>query len=169
MLAGCWGQSSSLRCFPLSCEVAKTPIPEPVSPELQRTVKSLSEMSQLVMGAVAKFKGKAKKGQAMLCCVAGVWAPGGCAAVPGLRALLSPHCFPWAQPQREILAAHGLCLGLGSKTRLFQAGPISEVGFAGAQGCGSWGAGSTSGLLSRWGSGKVPQEGRDSHIFLSFL
>ncbi|XP_009632148.1 tripartite motif-containing protein 15-like [Egretta garzetta] len=39
-----------------SCEVAKTPIPEPVSPELQRTVKSLSEMSQLVMGAVAKFK-----------------------------------------------------------------------------------------------------------------
>ncbi|KFP53271.1 Tripartite motif-containing protein 15, partial [Cathartes aura] len=39
-----------------SCEVAKAPIPEPVSPELQRTVKSLSEMSQLVVGAVAKFK-----------------------------------------------------------------------------------------------------------------
>ncbi|NXE84474.1 TRI15 protein, partial [Cochlearius cochlearius] len=57
-------------CFPLSCEAAKAPIPEPVSPELQRTVKSLSETSQLVMGAVAKFKGKAKKRQAMLCCVA---------------------------------------------------------------------------------------------------
>ncbi|XP_075348268.1 E3 ubiquitin-protein ligase TRIM7-like [Mycteria americana] len=39
-----------------SCEVAKTPIPEPVSLELQRTVTSLSEMSQLVAGAVAKFK-----------------------------------------------------------------------------------------------------------------
>ncbi|XP_009470751.1 PREDICTED: tripartite motif-containing protein 15-like [Nipponia nippon] len=39
-----------------SCEAAKAPIPEPVSPELQRTVKSLSEMSQLVVGAVDKFK-----------------------------------------------------------------------------------------------------------------
>ncbi|XP_075561618.1 E3 ubiquitin-protein ligase TRIM7 [Pelecanus crispus] len=39
-----------------SCEAAKAPIPEPVSPELQRTVKNLSEMSQLVVDAVAKFK-----------------------------------------------------------------------------------------------------------------
>ncbi|NXK18080.1 TRI15 protein, partial [Arenaria interpres] len=39
-----------------SCEAAKAPIPEPVSPELQRTVKNLSEMSQLVVGAVGKFK-----------------------------------------------------------------------------------------------------------------
>ncbi|KFR05434.1 Tripartite motif-containing protein 15, partial [Nipponia nippon] len=46
-----------------SCEAAKAPIPEPVSPELQRTVKSLSEMSQLVVGAVDKFKGKAKTRQ----------------------------------------------------------------------------------------------------------
>ncbi|KAM6338630.1 E3 ubiquitin-protein ligase TRIM7-like [Podargus strigoides] len=39
-----------------SCEAVKAPIPEPVSPELQRTVKRVSEMSQLVMGAVVKFK-----------------------------------------------------------------------------------------------------------------
>ncbi|NWY59366.1 TRI15 protein, partial [Chionis minor] len=43
--------------FPHSCEAAKAPIPKPVSPELQRTVESLSEISQLVVGAVAKFKG----------------------------------------------------------------------------------------------------------------
>ncbi|NWU56286.1 TRI15 protein, partial [Dromas ardeola] len=64
--------SSSPCCFPHSCEAAKAPIPEPVSPELQRTVKNLSEMSQLVVGTVAKFKGKAKKrGQqtdVSLCC-----------------------------------------------------------------------------------------------------
>ncbi|XP_014811262.1 PREDICTED: tripartite motif-containing protein 7-like [Calidris pugnax] len=39
-----------------SCEEAKAPIPEPVSLELQRTVRNLSEMSQLVVGAVGKFK-----------------------------------------------------------------------------------------------------------------
>ncbi|NWH43768.1 TRI15 protein, partial [Fregata magnificens] len=39
-----------------SCEAAKAPVPEPVSLELQRTVKNLCEMSQLVVGAVAKFK-----------------------------------------------------------------------------------------------------------------
>ncbi|XP_075276116.1 E3 ubiquitin-protein ligase TRIM7 isoform X3 [Opisthocomus hoazin] len=39
-----------------SCEAAKAPIPEPVSPELQRTIESLSETNQLVMGAMAKFK-----------------------------------------------------------------------------------------------------------------
>ncbi|XP_009577652.1 PREDICTED: tripartite motif-containing protein 10-like, partial [Fulmarus glacialis] len=49
------------RVCPACCEVAKAPIPEPVSPELRRTVNSLSEMSQLVVGAVARFKGKAKK------------------------------------------------------------------------------------------------------------
>ncbi|NXI44235.1 TRI15 protein, partial [Galbula dea] len=38
------------------CEAAKAPMPEPVSPELQRTVKSLCETSQLVVAAVAKFK-----------------------------------------------------------------------------------------------------------------
>ncbi|NXL67819.1 TRI15 protein, partial [Chordeiles acutipennis] len=53
--------SSSPCCFSLSCEAAKVPIPDPVSPALQRTVNNLSEMSQLVVGAVAKFKGKAKK------------------------------------------------------------------------------------------------------------
>ncbi|NXN72740.1 TRI15 protein, partial [Himantopus himantopus] len=57
--------SSSPCCFPPSCEAAKAPIPEPVSPELQRTVKSLSEISQLVVGAVTKFKGKAKKRRAV--------------------------------------------------------------------------------------------------------
>ncbi|NXX14134.1 TRI15 protein, partial [Podargus strigoides] len=50
----------SLLCPP-SCEAVKAPIPAPVSPELQRTVKRVSEMSQLVMGAVVKFKGKAKQ------------------------------------------------------------------------------------------------------------
>ncbi|NWU32316.1 TRI15 protein, partial [Dyaphorophyia castanea] len=39
-----------------SCEAAKAPIPEPVSPELQRSVESLSETSQLVLDMVAKFK-----------------------------------------------------------------------------------------------------------------
>ncbi|NXY79301.1 TRI15 protein, partial [Glareola pratincola] len=43
------------------CEAAKAPIPEPVSPELQRTVKNLSEVSRLVVSTVAKFKGKAKE------------------------------------------------------------------------------------------------------------
>ncbi|XP_074754293.1 E3 ubiquitin-protein ligase TRIM7-like isoform X3 [Athene noctua] len=56
VLADCWGQSSSPWCFTLSCEAAKAPIPEPVSPELQRTLESLSETSQLVVDAVAKFK-----------------------------------------------------------------------------------------------------------------
>ncbi|KFW79736.1 Tripartite motif-containing protein 15, partial [Manacus vitellinus] len=39
-----------------SCEAAKAPIPEAVSPELQRTVETLSETCQLVLGTVAKFK-----------------------------------------------------------------------------------------------------------------
>ncbi|CAM9199084.1 unnamed protein product [Bubo scandiacus] len=39
-----------------SCEAVKAPIPEPVSPELQRTLESLSETSQMVVDAVAKFK-----------------------------------------------------------------------------------------------------------------
>ncbi|KAM9648491.1 E3 ubiquitin-protein ligase TRIM7-like [Morphnus guianensis] len=39
-----------------SCEAARAPIPEPVSLELQRTVKSLSEISQLVVAVVDKFK-----------------------------------------------------------------------------------------------------------------
>ncbi|KAK0680341.1 TRI15 protein, partial [Pygoscelis papua] len=46
----------SLLFPPPSCEVAKAPVPELVSPELQRTVKSLSEMTQLVTDAVAEFK-----------------------------------------------------------------------------------------------------------------
>ncbi|NXN32082.1 TRI15 protein, partial [Nycticryphes semicollaris] len=50
---------------PRSCEAAKAPIPEPVSPELQRTVKNLSELSQLVVDAVSRFKGKAKKQRAI--------------------------------------------------------------------------------------------------------
>ncbi|NXC33258.1 TRI15 protein, partial [Campylorhamphus procurvoides] len=39
-----------------SCEAAKAPIPETVSPELQRTVETLSETCQLVVGTVAEFK-----------------------------------------------------------------------------------------------------------------
>uniref|UniRef100_A0A8B9QE45 B30.2/SPRY domain-containing protein n=1 Tax=Apteryx owenii TaxID=8824 RepID=A0A8B9QE45_APTOW len=39
-----------------SCETAKAPIPEPVSSELQRRVCSLSETSELVLGAMAEFK-----------------------------------------------------------------------------------------------------------------
>ncbi|XP_009077532.1 PREDICTED: E3 ubiquitin-protein ligase TRIM39-like [Acanthisitta chloris] len=39
-----------------SCEAARAPIPEPVSPELQRTIKSLSKTRQLVLDTVAKFK-----------------------------------------------------------------------------------------------------------------
>ncbi|KAM9387539.1 E3 ubiquitin-protein ligase TRIM7-like [Phaethornis superciliosus] len=38
------------------CEEAKTPIPEPISQELQRTVQSLSETNQLVVDVLAKFK-----------------------------------------------------------------------------------------------------------------
>ncbi|XP_071590577.1 E3 ubiquitin-protein ligase TRIM7-like isoform X2 [Heliangelus exortis] len=37
-------------------EEAKTPIPEPISLELQRTLQSLSETNQLVVDVVAKFK-----------------------------------------------------------------------------------------------------------------
>ncbi|NXS65404.1 TRI15 protein, partial [Pandion haliaetus] len=62
--------SSSPSRFPFSCEVAKAPIPEPVSLELQRTVKSLSEISQLVVAVVDKFKGKATRRRAIPCCVA---------------------------------------------------------------------------------------------------
>ncbi|NWI31775.1 TRI15 protein, partial [Sula dactylatra] len=40
-----------------SCETVKALVPEPASLELQRTVKKLCEMSQLVVGAVARFKG----------------------------------------------------------------------------------------------------------------
>lgn len=50
------GLRASLTVAPLSCEAAKAPIPEPVSPELQRSVESLSEMSQLIVDMVAKFK-----------------------------------------------------------------------------------------------------------------
>lgn len=50
------GLRAPLTVAPLSCEAAKAPIPEPVSPELQRSVESLSEMSQLIMDMVAKFK-----------------------------------------------------------------------------------------------------------------
>ncbi|NXG50947.1 TRI15 protein, partial [Psilopogon haemacephalus] len=49
-----------LVAFSLSCEAAKVPIPEPVSPELQRHVGNLCEMSQLVTATVASFKGKAR-------------------------------------------------------------------------------------------------------------
>ncbi|NXF85738.1 TRI15 protein, partial [Eubucco bourcierii] len=41
-----------------SCKAAKVPIPEPVSPELQRRVGNLCEMSQLVMATVASFRAK---------------------------------------------------------------------------------------------------------------
>lgn len=128
--------------FPPSCEAAKAPIPEPVSPELQRTVKSLTETSQLVVGAVTKFKGKSKKRRVVPCCEVGVRAPDGRAAAPEHRVLLSLRRL-----QRDILTAWCLCSGFGSKTRLLQMGPVSEMGFAGSRGRGSWGTGSTSGLL----------------------
>ncbi|NWR64305.1 TRI15 protein, partial [Bucorvus abyssinicus] len=51
---------------PPRCEAAKAPIPEPVSPELQRTVESLCETSQLVVEAVATFRGKAETWRVML-------------------------------------------------------------------------------------------------------
>ncbi|XP_064018546.1 E3 ubiquitin-protein ligase TRIM7-like [Pogoniulus pusillus] len=41
-----------------SCEAAKVPVPEPVSPELQRHVGNLCEMSQLVTATVASFRVK---------------------------------------------------------------------------------------------------------------
>ena len=69
-----------------------------------------------------------------------------CPGAPGTA--VSVLCFPWARLQWEILAARCLCPGFGSKTRLLQMGPVSEMSFAGAWGCGSWGASSTSGLLS---------------------
>lgn len=75
------GPRAPLPVVPLSCEAAKAPIPEPVSPELQRRVESLSETIQLVLDLVAKFKGKA------------LLAP--CCASPGLG---------W---QQEILTAWG--------------------------------------------------------------
>ncbi|NWV28273.1 TRI15 protein, partial [Origma solitaria] len=40
----------------VGCEAAKAPIPEPLSPELQRNIENLSETSQLVLDVVAKFK-----------------------------------------------------------------------------------------------------------------
>uniref|UniRef100_A0A8C5U2I4 Uncharacterized protein n=1 Tax=Malurus cyaneus samueli TaxID=2593467 RepID=A0A8C5U2I4_9PASS len=43
------GLRTPLHVAPLSCEAAKAPIPEPVSPELQRSIESLSETSQLVL------------------------------------------------------------------------------------------------------------------------
>ncbi|XP_059729740.1 E3 ubiquitin-protein ligase TRIM7-like isoform X2 [Haemorhous mexicanus] len=39
-----------------SCEAAKAPIPEPVSPELQRSIESLSQKSQRVVDMMAEFK-----------------------------------------------------------------------------------------------------------------
>ncbi|XP_068001860.1 M-phase inducer phosphatase 1-like isoform X2 [Melanerpes formicivorus] len=41
-----------------SCEAAKVPVPEPVSPELQRQVGNLCELSQLLTATVANFRGK---------------------------------------------------------------------------------------------------------------
>ncbi|NXA81929.1 TRI15 protein, partial [Thryothorus ludovicianus] len=39
-----------------SCKAAEAPIPELLSPELQRSIESLSEISQLVVDTVDKFK-----------------------------------------------------------------------------------------------------------------
>ncbi|NXK44667.1 TRI15 protein, partial [Chauna torquata] len=54
-----------LRVVSPRCEAAKAPIPEPVSPELQRTVASLSEISKQILAVMTKFKGKVKKWRAM--------------------------------------------------------------------------------------------------------
>ncbi|NXD87569.1 TRI15 protein, partial [Halcyon senegalensis] len=56
-------------CFPGSCEAAKVPMPEPVSPELQRTVQNLCETSRRVVDEVAKFKGEAEMWRAVPGCV----------------------------------------------------------------------------------------------------
>ncbi|NXE30746.1 TRI15 protein, partial [Ardeotis kori] len=68
--------SSSPRRSPLSCAAAKAPVPGPVSTELQRSVESLCETSQLVTEALDKFKGKATERW-----LRSVRAPGGPAAV----------------------------------------------------------------------------------------
>ncbi|XP_030827350.1 E3 ubiquitin-protein ligase TRIM11-like isoform X3 [Camarhynchus parvulus] len=73
-----------------SCEAAKAPIPEPVSPELHKSIQSLTWRSQQVVDMVDKFRGKALLA---LCC-----------ASPGLG-------WQWG-----ILTAWCLCLGLRSKT-----------------------------------------------------
>ncbi|NXR52211.1 TRI15 protein, partial [Hippolais icterina] len=39
-----------------SCEAAKAPVPELISPELQRSVENISEMIQRVVDMVAQFK-----------------------------------------------------------------------------------------------------------------
>ncbi|KFV66518.1 Tripartite motif-containing protein 15, partial [Dryobates pubescens] len=41
-----------------SCEAAKVPVPEPVSPELQRQVGNLCELSQLLTATLADLRGK---------------------------------------------------------------------------------------------------------------
>lgn len=97
------GLRAPLAVVPLSCEAAKAPVPKAVFPELQRSVESISEMIQLVVDIMAKFKGEA------------LLAP--CCASPGLG---------W---QWEFLTAWCLCLGSGAK-RLLQMGTIPEMGFA---------------------------------------
>ncbi|NXM03713.1 TRI15 protein, partial [Tyrannus savana] len=91
--------SCSLCCPPLSCEAAQAPILEAVSPELQRTVETLSETCQLVLGTVAKFKGKA------------LLAP--CCASPGQKVTLDPET---ASPFL-ILSANHRTLRLGKGFR----------------------------------------------------
>lgn len=77
------------------------------------------------------------------------------------KALLAPCCAsPGLGWQWEILTAWCPYLGLRSKTAA-PGGHHAGMGFAGA-----WG--STSGLLSLWGAGRLPQE-RHSCIFLSFF
>ncbi|XP_037985951.1 tripartite motif-containing protein 15-like isoform X1 [Motacilla alba alba] len=90
-----------------SCEAAKAPIPEPVSPELQRSFRSLSEKCQQVVDMVDKFRGKALLA---LCCASLGWAGSGKSSLPGASA--------W---------------GSGAK-RLLQMGTMPRLGFAGAWG-----------------------------------
>lgn len=98
------GLRAPLPVVPLSCEAAKAPIPEPVSPELQRSVERLSETSQLILDTAAKFKGKA---------------------------LLAPRCASPGLGKSSLPAASAW--GSGAK-RLLQMGTIPEMGFAGAWG-----------------------------------
>lgn len=48
----------SLQAVSPRCVEAKLPVPEPVSPELQRTVSNLCKMSEQVQAVLGDFRGK---------------------------------------------------------------------------------------------------------------
>ncbi|NXG38099.1 TRIM7 ligase, partial [Dromaius novaehollandiae] len=89
--------SRPCRCLP-SCEAAKAPLPEPVPSALRRRVCSLSETSELVLGALAEFRGKAKQRR-------------GLAAAPDSKVTLDPET---ANPYL-VLSNDGKTLRLGKR------------------------------------------------------